>query len=230
MKRKSMNQFDKLANMWWDPHGPMETLHTINPVRTKWIVEQIPKSNAKILDVGCGAGIATEALAMLGYNMTGLDISKKLISVAKKHTTLNNLNINYISNDIDAFSPQHASSFDHIICLEMLEHVDEPEKFLQAMAYCLKPNGKLFISTINRNIKSWALAIQAAENVLKIIPKGTHQYDKFIKPSEMKKIAESYNFRLLKTTGLEYSPFTKKARLVRSMDINYFMSFQKQPD
>ena len=221
------NQFSKLANQWWDPHGPMQALHLINPVRTQWISQHINKNPAKVLDIGCGAGILTEGLAKKGHNLTGLDISEKLIRIAKKHATLSDLKINYICKEIDDFAPSMTESFDYITCLEMLEHVDNPEKFIAAAAHCCKKNGRLFFSTINRNLKSWLCAIGAAEHLLQIVPKGTHQYQNFIKPSEINTIAKQYNLELLFTTGIDFNPVTKNIKLIDSLDINYIMCFQK---
>lgn len=228
MQTNTNNPFDDLATQWWSLDGPMKTLHEINPTRHKWITDNIGEKSAKILDIGCGAGILAESLAKSAHLVTGLDISDKLIKIAKSHAEIESLKIKYIAQNIDDFAPSNTESFDYVTCLELLEHVEDPEKFIAAAAHCCKKNGKIFFSTLNRNLKSWLLSICVAEHLLGIIPKGTHSYSHFIKPSEIYKIAKKHNLELLKTTGMTYNPISKTAKLTSSLKINYLLCFQKK--
>lgn len=220
-----MQNFSKLAPQWWDIDGPMRALHDINPIRIKFINQYI-KPNSNIIDVGCGAGILTEELAKQQHTVTGIDINQDLINMAISHAKIYNLNIDY--QQIEVHKLQPIKQFDAITCLELLEHVDNPEAIIQACAQLCKPNGLIYLSTLNRTLKSWLFGIVAAEHILKIVPQGTHHFEKFIKPSTLTTIAKQHNLQLLATKGIDYNPFNRKAKLTNNLDINYIIVLQKK--
>ncbi len=219
-----INKFNKIAPHWWDINGPMKPLHQINPIRTKFILDslKLPNLNSlEILDIGCGGGILSEALAKLGGNITGIDMSQEAINVAKLHADVS-LNLEYHSISIEDFcSNNNTKKYDVITCLELLEHVPDPKDFIKNIRFLLKPGGKIFISTLNRNLKSYLMAIVGAEYILNWIPRGTHEYSKFIKPSELAKILRRYDLKIKTLKGISYSIFSRDFYLSDDTDVNY---------
>ncbi|AEI35272.1 3-demethylubiquinone-9 3-methyltransferase [Francisella salina] len=222
-----VDKFSRLASDWWNPKGELKTLHQVNPLRLEFIKKFTNLSNEKIIDVGCGGGILTESLKNQTNNVCGLDASSQAINVAKEHAKLNNLEIEYISSTIEDFITNNDTQFDVITCMEMLEHVPDPESIIASISKLIKKDGLFFASTLNRNIKSYLLSIVAAEHILKMVPQGTHQYAKFIKPYELIKTAENYGFSALEIIGVHYNPITDSFKLGKGTDVNYIVAFKK---
>lgn len=225
--------FSQKAHEFWQINGAFKTLHDINPVRLTYIKKFLELQEKKInqiniLDCGCGAGILSESLANLGAQVTGLDLSPEVIEVAKNHAQQNSLNIKYFASELKDFKKQNKLEFDAIVCLEMLEHVENPESILQDLSVLLKKNGLLFLSTINRNWTSFAKAIVVGEYITNIIPKGTHHYYEFIKPNELDAVCRKNNLQLLDLSGLNYNPLTRKAKIVENCDTNYIACYLKK--
>lgn len=221
-------KFEALAKRWWDKNSEFKPLHEINPLRTNFIDERTPVAELNILDVGCGGGILCEALAKRGANVTGIDMGEAPLSVAKLHQLESNVSINYKKITAEELAQQEPESFDIVTCLEMLEHVPDPSKVIKACADLVKPNGDVYFSTINRNPKSYAFAIIGAEYILQLLPKGTHEYNKFIKPSELAGWARRAGLDWLEITGMTYNPLTKKYKLKQhDVDVNYLVHTKK---
>ncbi|HAT8623462.1 bifunctional 2-polyprenyl-6-hydroxyphenol methylase/3-demethylubiquinol 3-O-methyltransferase UbiG [Legionella pneumophila serogroup 1] len=220
---EEVHKFAQLANDWWDTNGPLRTLHDINGARFEFISEHINLKGLRVLDVGCGGGILCESMAKAGAYVSGLDAEPEAIQIAKEHAHNNQLQIDYFCNPIEEYEEQ---GFDVITCMELLEHVQNPELVLQHCRRLLKPNGLLFLSTISRTLKAYLGAIIAAEYVLNLLPRQTHDYDKFIKPSELVKMARLYDLNLIDMKGLCYNPFLRKTTLVSDVSINYIMVLQ----
>lgn len=231
--QSELDKFNDLASRWWDKTGDFRPLHDMNPIRTDYInnkaIEWIggDVSGKKILDVGCGGGILTESLSKLGAKVDGIDMAEAALSVAKLHLFESELDINYYSSSVEEYAEENAEQYDVVTCLEMLEHVPDPASVMKACAKLVKPGGLLFFSTINRNPKSYVMAIIGAEYVLKLLPKGTHEYNKFIKPSEMDRYARMADIELKHLTGIHYNPFTKHFHLGKGLDVNYIACYQK---
>lgn len=224
---KEIKKFDDVAQIWWDPKGEMGTLHTINPLRMKFITDVLDLAGKKVLDVGCGGGILTEALAKCGAQATGIDLSKESLEAAKIHAAQQGLNIDYRYENIEETASKHAGEFDAITCMEMLEHVPEPGKIIDACARLLKPGGHAFFSTINRTPKAFLFVIFGGEYVLRLLPRGTHTYKKLIRPSELKLWSQHSGLEFRRLASLIYNPFTRKFKVVDKEDNNYFMHFIK---
>ncbi|GAB4222985.1 MAG: bifunctional 2-polyprenyl-6-hydroxyphenol methylase/3-demethylubiquinol 3-O-methyltransferase UbiG [Francisella sp.] len=227
LDNNEVNKFSDLANSWWDVNGDLKTLHQVNPLRLRFIKKFTNLENKTIIDVGCGGGILTESLKTSNNNVYGLDASAQAINIAKQHAKQSNLNINYINSTIEEFVAQNTLDFDIVTCMEMLEHVPDPESIISSIAKIIKKDGLFFASTLNRNLKSYLLSIIMAENILKILPQGTHQYSKFIKPYELVKTAEKYGFAALEIIGVHYNPITNKFKLDSGVDVNYIIAFKK---
>lgn len=222
-------KFEALAKRWWDKNSEFKPLHEINPLRTNFIDERTPVAELKILDVGCGGGILCESLAQRGAIMTGIDMGEAPLNVAKLHQLESNLSIDYKKITAEELAEQEPGSFDIVTCLEMLEHVPDPSKVIKACSDLVKPNGDVYFSTINRNPKSYAFAIIGAEYILQLLPKGTHEYNKFIKPSEMANWARSAGLDWLEITGMTYNPLSKKYKLNQNdVDVNYLVHTKKK--
>jgi 2-polyprenyl-6-hydroxyphenyl methylase/3-demethylubiquinone-9 3-methyltransferase len=219
-----IEKFQAIASRWWDRESEFRPLHEMNPLRVGYIEQQAGQlKGRKILDIGCGGGILAEALASRGAKVSGIDLAEMSLKVAKLHLHESNLDIDYQMVSAEEFATTHANSFDLITCLEMLEHVPDPASIVAAAASMLKPGGDLFFSTINRNPKSFALAIIGAEYVLNMLPKGTHDYSKFIKPSELSKAARDNQLDVIDITGMTYNPISRNYRLGSDIDVNYLM-------
>lgn len=225
---KEIEQFDGQAAFWWDTEGPFKTLHQINPTRLQYIQQFAQLNQQKVLDVGCGGGILSEALANNGAKVTGLDLSEASLQTAKMHLFESGLEVDYQCVSIEDFATQHPASFDVVTCLEMLEHVPDPESIIDACLQALKPGGWLFLSTLNRTPKAMMLGIFAAEHVLKIVPKGTHHFDQFIKPSELVKVLQQKPVDIVDLSGMRYNPITQSASInPQDLEINYLVAVQK---
>lgn len=222
-----LNHFNQLATHWWDKNGPLKTLHDINPARLSFVQKHQPLAGLRVLDIGCGAGIFSEALAKAGAQVTGIDLANELTQVAQQHAKDSSLAIDYQCVSAEDFAQAHPAQFDVVVCMELLEHVPDPAAILAAASDCLSPKGWLFASTINQTFKAKALAVWAAEMVLNLIPKGTHDADKFIPPHQLVAWLEPLGFQAITLTGLHYNPFKRSTHLALPADINYLMAFQK---
>ena len=218
-----VNKFDELARKWWDPNSEFKPLHDINPLRLDYILSRATLAGARVLDVGCGGGILTEALAQSGAEVTGIDMAPKPLQVAKLHRFESELEIEYLQSTVEDYADQHPGEFDVVTCLEMLEHVPSPDSVIEACKRLLKPGGQLFLSTINRNPKAYGLMVLGAEYVLNMLPRGTHDYQKFIKPSELATSLRKHQYALKDITGMTYNPITKRYSLGRDTDVNYLI-------
>ena len=222
-----LDKFGDLANRWWDPNGPQRPLHELNPTRLGYVRERVTLPGARVLDVGCGAGLLSEALAREGADVVALDLAPELVEVAKLHLLESRLKVDYRLQSVEALAAEAPGSFDAITCMEMLEHVPEPASVLAACATLLKPGGRLFVSTLNRTPAAFALAILGAEYIARVLPKGTHQYRDFIKPSELATWLRDVGLQLEDVSGLMYEPWRNAARVIRRTDVNYLACAQK---
>ena len=222
-----LDKFDDLAQRWWDPRGPQKALHALNPARLGYVAERVQLRDAAVLDVGCGGGLLSEALAQAGAKVTAIDLAPNLLKVARLHGLESGIKVDYREMPVETLAEQSPASFDAITCMEMLEHVPEPASIIEACAKLLKPGGRLFLSTLNRTPAAFALAIVGAEYVARVLPKGTHQYRDFIKPSELAKWLREAGLELEDVSGLMYEPWRKSARVVSRTDINYLACARK---
>ena len=224
-----VKKFDDLAAKWWDPDGEFKPLHQINPLRVGFINERANLEGIKVLDVGCGGGILAEALSKLGAQVTGIDASEQTIGVAQNHSNAVGSNVSYYQTTIEEFiANKPEEKFDVITCLEMLEHVPSPEEIIKTCSTILKDDGDIFFSTINRNPRSYLFAIVGAEYILNLLPKGTHDYQKFIKPSELAKWIRDARLSQIETIGLSYNPITDNYWLGKDIQVNYMVHAKKE--
>lgn len=224
-----LDKFGALAQRWWDREGEFKPLHDINPLRLTFIEEQSGAlAGRKVLDVGCGGGILSEAMARRGADVTGIDLSEAPLSVAKMHLEESGLDVDYQHISVEALAAMAPASFDVVTCMEMLEHVPDPASVVAACARLVKPGGHVFFSTINRNNKAWLMAVFGAEYVLKMVPKGTHDIKKFIKPSELLSWIDRTPLFERNIIGLHYNPITDHFKLGRNVDVNYMLHTQSQ--
>jgi len=225
--QQEINKFSELAEQWWDKNGDFKPLHVINPLRANYIKNKVNLQGINILDVGCGGGLLSEALSEFGANVTGIDAAGPGIEVAKIHAKENNKNITYYEKTAEELLSSDVESFDLVTCLEVLEHVPDPGSLVDTCVKLLKPNGHLFLSTINRNPRSWITAIIGAEYIFKLLPKGTHEFDKFIKPSELASYVRNANASLIETKGMFYNPISHQANLNNDLGVNFMMYAKK---
>lgn len=223
-------KFTAHAEEWWDPTGPLATLHAINPLRLNWIDEHTALRGKRVLDVGCGAGLLTEAMALRGAQVTGIDAGEEQIEIARTHAGETGVNVDYHTSTAEAFAEQHAGAFDVVVCMEMLEHVPDPDAVVAALTRLTAPGGQLFLSTINRTPRAFAEAIVGAEYLLRLLPAGTHEYARFIRPSELAGSLRSQGFDVRAMTGLTYSPLTRRYRLIPSTAVNYLLQAERGAD
>ncbi len=222
-KQSDIDHFEALAADWWNPHGPLKTLHDINPLRLSYIEQNCSLKNQSVLDIGCGGGLLTEALAKLGADVTGIDMSQAALNAARAHQKTGNLTIHYLLSTAEALADAAPHTFDVITCLELLEHVPEPMSVINAIQRLIKPNGHVFFSTINRNTRSYLSTIVGAEYLLKLIPKNTHDFAQFIRPSELSSWSEKAGLSVQDIRGLTYHPFTRQCSLSQDVRVNYLM-------
>jgi 2-polyprenyl-6-hydroxyphenyl methylase / 3-demethylubiquinone-9 3-methyltransferase len=216
-----LDKFGALANRWWDPQGPQKALHALNPARLGYVSARVPLQGAHVLDVGCGAGLLSEALAGEGAQVVALDLAPELVKVAKLHGLESGIKVDYRLQSAESLAAEMSGRFDAITCMEMLEHVPDPASVIDACARLLKPGGRLFLSTLNRTPAAFALAILGAEYVARLLPKGTHQYRDFIKPSELATWLRAAGLQLEDVSGLMYEPWRNAARVIGRTDVNY---------
>lgn len=225
--RAELARFDAIAAGFWDPEGEFRPLHLVNPVRLQFIAERATLAHQRVLDVGCGGGLLAEALARAGARVTAIDLAPGMIEVARLHALDASLAIDYRLAAAEELAVAEAGAFDVVTCMEMLEHVPEPEGMVATLARALRPGGALFVSTLNRNLRSFLLAIVGAEYLLKLIPRGTHEYERLIRPAELARWARAAGLELRAMAGLELNPFTRRAALSRSVAVNYLAHFER---
>jgi len=222
-----IEKFERLAGRWWDPNSEFKPLHDINPLRLDYIDRLAPLDGKRVIDVGCGGGLLTEGMAHRGAIVTGIDMGKTPLSVARLHQHESGLDIDYRQTTAEHIVGEQAGHYDIVTCLEMLEHVPDPAKTIVACAQLIKEDGCVFLSTINRNPKAWLFAVVGAEYLLNLLPKGTHDYQKFIRPSEMEAWARAAGLQLVDLTGMTYNPLTQEYRLGKDVSVNYLACFRK---
>jgi len=223
-------KFDTLASRWWDTEGDFKPLHDINPLRLDWIRRHVQLSGCRALDIGCGGGILAESMAAANATVTGIDMAEGPLSVARLHQHESGINVDYRQATAEDLAAKEAGDYDIVTCLEMLEHVPDPSQIVQSCAALVRPGGHVFFSTINRNPKSFLFAIVGAEYVLKLLPSGTHDYARFIRPSELETWARGAGLQLSASIGMHYNPLSKEYSLGPNLDVNYLMYFQRPAD
>jgi len=218
-----LEKFSQLASRWWDPQGEFRPLHDINPLRLEWIDERAALAGKRVLDVGCGGGILAEAMAARGAAVTGIDLSEKSLRVAELHLLSSNAKVAYQRSTAEDYAARHAGEFDVVTCMELLEHVPQPSSVIAACAQLARPGGQVFFSTINRNPKAYLFAVIGAEYVLRLLPRGTHDYQRLIRPSELSAWGREAGLRAAELIGMTYHPLTRQYRLGRDCDVNYLL-------
>jgi len=220
-------RFQSLASRWWDPQGEMRPLHDLNPVRLRYVERCGPLDGRSILDVGCGGGLLAEAMARKGADVVGLDLSEELLDVARLHALEAGVQLEYRAESAEVHASKHAGRYDVVTCMEMLEHVPDPAAIVAALATLVRPGGDVFVSTLNRTPRAYLLAVLGAEYVLRLLPTGTHSYEKFIRPSELAAWARAAGLVQVDIAGLDYEPFSRAARLTDDARVNYLMHFRR---
>ena len=223
-------KFNALASRWWDTEGEFGALHEINPLRLDWIRQHVNLSGCRVVDIGCGGGILTESMADAGATVTGIDMAEGPLSVARLHLHESGADVDYRRSTAEELAAAEPGEYDVVTCLEMLEHVPDPAQVIRSCVELVKPGGDVFFSTINRNPKSFVFAIVGAEYVLKLLPRGTHEYEKFIRPSELEAWARTSGLELRASIGMHYNPFTREYSLGPNLDVNYLMHYQRPAD
>ncbi len=222
-----IRKFGALADRWWDPDGEFKTLHAVNPLRIQFIRSFAELEGKRVVDVGCGGGILSEGLARAGARVVGIDLAEELLDIAKAHADQAGIEADYRQISAEALAEAEPGSFDVVTCMEMLEHVPEPASVVRACAKLVKPGGRVFFSTLNRKLKAYLLAIVGAEYLLNMIPKGTHDYATFIKPSELSRWARESGLELVGLEGIAYNPVTGQFTLSRDLGVNYLAAFSR---
>jgi 2-polyprenyl-6-hydroxyphenyl methylase/3-demethylubiquinone-9 3-methyltransferase len=222
-----VGRFDALAHRFWDPQGSFRPLHILNPVRARFVAERVPLRGARVLDVGCGGGLLCEAFKREGATVTGIDLATGMIEVARLHAAEQQLDIDYRNEDADALASR-GETFDVLTCMEMLEHVPDPARMLATFAKLVRPGGAVFVSTINRNFKSFMLAIVAGEYLLNLIPRGTHEYERLIRPAELGRWGRAAGLTLKDIAGLEFDPFGNRCTLTQDVSVNYIAHLERE--
>jgi len=220
-----LGKFDSLAHRFWDPQGEFRPLHLLNPVRTQFVIEHAPASGARVLDVGCGGGLLAESLSRAGARVTAIDLAPAMIEAAREHARQSELSIDYRIESAEGLAAAEPLSFDIVTCMEMLEHVPDPAATLGALARLARPGGHVFVSTLHRNLRSFLAAIVAAEYLLNLLPRGTHEYERFIRPSELARWGRAAGLSLGNIAGLEVDPFSGYCRASRDPSVNYIAHF-----
>jgi 2-polyprenyl-6-hydroxyphenyl methylase/3-demethylubiquinone-9 3-methyltransferase len=216
-------KFDAVASGWWDPEGPFRPLHELNPARLKFIADRAGLSEAKVVDVGCGGGILAESLARKGAEVTGIDVAPRVLATARLHLHESGLNVDYREVTVEELASEAAGSFDVVTCMEMLEHVPDPASIIQSVQRLLKPGGHGFFSTLNRTPLAFALGIVGAEHIARLLPRGTHRYDRFIRPSELSAWSRRAGLEVRDIVGLHYNPITRSVMLGGNVQVNYLL-------
>jgi 2-polyprenyl-6-hydroxyphenyl methylase/3-demethylubiquinone-9 3-methyltransferase len=218
-----LEKFGEVAHRWWDPNSEFRPLHDINPARVAWIDRHAGLKGKRVIDIGCGGGLLSEGMAALGAAVTGIDLSEKALGVARLHLFESGHSIDYRLIAAEAMAEEAPAGFDHVTCLEMLEHVPDPGSTVAACAKLVKPGGQVFLSTLNRNAKAYVVAVLGAEYLLKLLPAGTHEYTRFLKPAELARLCREAGLEVLEITGLRYNPFTREGVVGSDTDINYLL-------
>lgn len=225
---REVGRFNALAARWWDPEGEFRPLHDLNPVRIEYVARWVELDRARALDVGCGGGLLSEALAARGARVTAIDLAEKALAVARLHLHESGLEVDYRELSAEELAAEEAGGYRLVTCMEMLEHVPSPDSTIGACARLLEPGGRLVLSTINRTARAFALAIVGAEYLLGLLPRGTHEYAKFIRPSELVRACRAHRLELIDLSGLNYDPFARRARLSEGVAVNYIAAFEKR--
>lgn len=226
---EEIERFEATAQRWWDREGEFRPLHDLNPVRLAFIAGRVRLSGSDVLDIGCGGGLLSEAMARQGARVTGIDLGKTAIEVARLHALESGVQVRYLVESAEAHALTHPSGYDAVTCLEMLEHVPDPEQIVTTIRSLVKPGGQVFLSTLNRTLKSYLLAVVGAEYVFSLLPKGTHTYGRFIKPAELSRWTRAAGLDVCELAGIEYNPVTRSARLCAEVDVNYLLHARRSP-
>jgi 2-polyprenyl-6-hydroxyphenyl methylase/3-demethylubiquinone-9 3-methyltransferase len=224
---KEIDKFSELAHRWWDPNSEFKPLHDLNPLRLGWIDGIAGLAGKKVVDIGCGGGILSESMARLGAQVRGIDLSSKALRVADLHSLESGVAVTYEEIAAEALATREPGSVDVVTCMEMLEHVPDPASIVQACTTLVRPGGYVFVSTINRSLKAYLMAIVGAEYILQMLPRGTHDYEKFITPSELARFARNAGLELVELRGMTYNPLSQVYSLGRNTDVNYMMAFRR---
>jgi 2-polyprenyl-6-hydroxyphenyl methylase/3-demethylubiquinone-9 3-methyltransferase len=223
-----LGRFDALSGRFWDPEGEFRPLHMLNPVRARFVAERAALAGSRVLDVGCGGGLLCEAFARAGANVTGIDLAPGMVEVARLHATEQSLGIDYQFTSAEALAEIASGTFDVVTSMEMLEHVPDPRLMIATLARLVRPGGQLFVSTLNRNLKSFLMAIVGGEYLLRLIPRGTHEYERLIRPSELAQWARAAGLTLREIAGIELNPITRSVTLSRDPSVNYLAHLERE--
>lgn len=226
---EEIERFEATAQRWWDREGEFRTLHDLNPVRLAFIAGRVRLQGSDVLDIGCGGGLLSEAMAQQGARVTGIDLGKTAIEVARLHALEAGVQVRYLVESAEAHALAHPAAYDAVTCLEMLEHVPDPEQIVTTIRTLVKPGGQVFLSTLNRTLKSYLLAVVGAEYVLGLLPRGTHTYERFIRPAELARWTRAAGLEVCELAGIEYNPAARSARLGAGVDVNYLLHARRQP-